>query len=265
MLSLVCGGPYTPAGLPRSNSSPSLPSLSRFYTCNGNTGLFFESTLGCRSAFVNATLTRYTQILNGAVTSTRGLTVLSGAGAINAYSVQVRFQSTDFQPTGPGATAPPTSRPLASTLLPAPTTSAAPPPGGVGGGISAAAAAGIAVAVTLLVLAVVGAGCFMLYLRRKKRRQQQQQQAGGQAAAYVESGGVTPGGGAGGVSYYGPPSSTSPELSKQLQTAGAGYGFQQQQQPRHRPLEVEQHELAGWSPGGPPVELDHGQGVARPS
>ncbi|KIM98166.1 hypothetical protein OIDMADRAFT_147639, partial [Oidiodendron maius Zn] len=65
------------------------------YTCNTNP-LAFQSTLGCSSAFATiATIMTY--ISDGVTLSTASSNAADGG--FNAFSVQVRFQSTDFPAT----------------------------------------------------------------------------------------------------------------------------------------------------------------------
>lgn len=83
---------------------------------------------------------------------------------INAFSVQVRFQSTDFQPTSTASiTSPPKTLPATVTVTTTGT------PSSSGGSLSAGARAGVSVGVVIFVLGLALLGA-LLYLRRRRQR-----------------------------------------------------------------------------------------------
>ncbi|KXX78446.1 hypothetical protein MMYC01_201424 [Madurella mycetomatis] len=68
-------------------------------TCNPNM-LLWEQTLGCNSRF-RATIFPTVHYMSGSVVTSTGATTETGTfdGALNAYSVQIRFQATDLPTT----------------------------------------------------------------------------------------------------------------------------------------------------------------------
>jgi LPXTG-motif cell wall-anchored protein len=86
-----------------------------------------------------------------------GLFTPTGVGGVNAFSVQVRFQSSDF-PTSTKTSATPPTVTVTTTAPSQPQ------------GLSTGAQAGIGVAVAIVVLALLLLGAF-LYFRRRRQRQ----------------------------------------------------------------------------------------------
>jgi hypothetical protein len=86
---------------------------------------------------------------------------------INAFSVQVRFQSTDFQTTSTSSTASITSPP--KTLPATVTVTTTGTPSSSGGSLSTGGRAGISVGVVIFVLGLALLGT-LLYLRRRRQR-----------------------------------------------------------------------------------------------
>jgi hypothetical protein len=122
------------------------------------------STYSCTSVIANL-VTTIGEYSSGSLQTSYTISAVSSGddGGLNAFSVQVRFQSTDFQPTStPPITPPPKTLPATVTVT---TTSAA----GASGGLSGGARAGVGVGVVIIVLALALLGA-LLYLHRQRQR-----------------------------------------------------------------------------------------------
>jgi LPXTG-motif cell wall-anchored protein len=87
-----------------------------------------------------------------------GLFTPTNARGVNAFSVQVRFQSSDFPTSTKTSTTPPTVT-VTTTILSQPQ------------GLSTGAQAGIGVAVAIVVFALLLLGAFLYFRRRRRQRQ----------------------------------------------------------------------------------------------
>ncbi|KAK5628854.1 hypothetical protein RRF57_004569 [Xylaria bambusicola] len=145
--------------------------MNRIFACQSTSSLTWESTLGCVSQNTRQ------QTLDVIVASDASTSLYTlDVGAIGAYSVQVRYQSTDFMSSiSSSATA------MTSTSVTASDTGRNTNIDGISGGtdkndrsmgISAGAAAGIAIG-TFAGGLIVTMGIW--YLLRQKRRQRQRQ------------------------------------------------------------------------------------------
>ncbi|KAM0809956.1 putative Mid2 domain-containing protein [Seiridium cardinale] len=153
------------------------------YSCQTEASYEWESTLGCVSAVDTALSTTWT-VMDIESGNTKSTTSAGYQGGMNAYSIQVRFQSSDLvtmtssepgsetanaktsstTPTSAGISNPISSASQSST----PTSAAASAPSS---GLSAGAAAGTGVGSFALLLAIAGAVIFMISRRRKRGRQ----------------------------------------------------------------------------------------------
>jgi len=129
------------------------------YSCITDSGVFpWWGTYSCDSPFsarqLSTTIQEYSSSnLIGFFTATYG-------GAINAFSVQVRFQSSDFPTSTKTSTTPATVTVTATTTAPSQPQ-----------GLSTGAQAGIGVAVAIVVLALLLLGTFFYFRRRRRQRQ----------------------------------------------------------------------------------------------
>ncbi|KAK6068545.1 hypothetical protein SCUP234_11089 [Seiridium cupressi] len=145
----------------------------------------WESTLGCVSTVDTALSTTWT-VMDIESGNTKSTTSVGYQGGMNAYSIQVRFQSSDLVTTMSSESGSETANAKTSVITPTsigisnptlsasqsstPTSAAASPPSG---GLSAGAAAGIDVGSFALLLAIAGAVIFMINRRRKRGRQEE--------------------------------------------------------------------------------------------
>ncbi|KAN0073456.1 hypothetical protein V8E54_008676 [Elaphomyces granulatus] len=136
------------------------------FTCNYETSWSWESTFGCSSPY--PALSRVvTVISSGTILSTTLVT--GGPGALNALSVAIRFQSTDFD----SSTTSTTQQPPYYTETPSPSyrPSASQPTGpgssNAGGGLSAGAGAGISIGAVSGVFAFI---VLAFFIRRSSQR-----------------------------------------------------------------------------------------------
>ncbi|KAI1746728.1 hypothetical protein F4782DRAFT_553048 [Xylaria castorea] len=137
----------------------------RIYECQSTSSLTWESTLGCVSQILQV------QTLNVIVASDGSTMPYSaGAGAIGAYSIQVRYQSTDFI----SSTSSTTSMTPSSTSTSTDDTSDRTSGNDNNRGIRTGAAVGIAVGAFAGVVSVV---VLVWYLLKQKRRQRQPNQS----------------------------------------------------------------------------------------
>ncbi|KAN0073454.1 hypothetical protein V8E54_008674 [Elaphomyces granulatus] len=141
------------------------------FACNYETILYWETTLGCTSAFT--TFSRVATVLSGGTILSTTL-VTGGSGALNALSVAIRFQSTDFD----SSTTSTTQQPPYYTETPSPSYPSTSQPTGpgssnAGGGLSAGAGVGIGIGTTIGLLALIGAiGLAFFFGRRSSQRRE---------------------------------------------------------------------------------------------
>lgn len=114
------------------------------------------STYSCASSVSDGQLS--TTILEYSSSSLIGFLTPTAGGGVNAFSVQVRFQSSDF-PTSTKTSTTPSTVTVTITAPPQPQ------------GLSTGARAGIGVAVAIIVLALLLLGAFLYFLRRRRQRQ----------------------------------------------------------------------------------------------
>lgn len=147
------------------------PTVHSFYCLTSKQLNFwpFQSSFGCASQFIGTGTLQVTA--SDRFSTSLALETYDKDGGINAFAIQVRFQSTDFVSTtsSPGPTSTPAtpaqtvpSTTLASSPLPTSTPS---------GGLSPGAKAGIGVGVSVGVLALI-AMLWFGYIWRKRRSQQ---------------------------------------------------------------------------------------------
>jgi hypothetical protein len=65
--------------------------------CNTDVIFSYESTFGCTSGFLNTALFPSLVVESNDIPTATVSSVITGYGAVNAFSVQIRYQSTDFQ------------------------------------------------------------------------------------------------------------------------------------------------------------------------
>ncbi|KAK8010870.1 hypothetical protein PG990_009835 [Apiospora arundinis] len=135
------------------------------YKCQSTSFYQWESTLGCVASIISSRTTTWTvlDVENGKTVATTSVGYQGGA---NAFSVQVRFQSSDLITSGQ-------TSPAGSTQTPtfAPSTEAA--GASTGSGLSSGAVAGIGVGAAILFIAIAGA-IIMMFRRRKRQKQLRQ-------------------------------------------------------------------------------------------
>ncbi|KAI1111781.1 hypothetical protein F5Y14DRAFT_424027 [Nemania sp. NC0429] len=187
-----CPGGFTPAcsmtnriGKLEETISICCPT-NRVFACQSRSGFPWESTLGCVFGFQGS----QQQTLDVIVASdlSTSLFTLGITDAIGAYSVQVRYQSTDFISSTPSPSASRTNAPTSttSTTISSTNTNTGDTNNGTdksnyGMGINGGAAAGIAVGAFAAGLTVTVA---IWYLVKQKRRQRRQQLISNQATAF---------------------------------------------------------------------------------
>ncbi|KAK7927353.1 hypothetical protein PG985_004351 [Apiospora marii] len=145
------------------------------YICQSTSIYQWETTLGCMVP-VNSDLTTTWKLLDVQNGKTVTSTSTGYQGGMNAFSVQVRFQSSDLI-AGKTSTTAPERTPSHGSDQASNTETA-----NTSNGLTAGAAAGIAVGATALLLAVAVA--IFIMFRRRKRHQQVQQPA---AAQFTDS------------------------------------------------------------------------------
>ncbi|CZR53500.1 uncharacterized protein PAC_03379 [Phialocephala subalpina] len=133
------------------------------YACNPDRILLVQLTYGCQSIFTSAVFPHIVVISGTIPVSTVSTTAI--LGAVNAFSVQIRYQSTDFQSSKSTITSTPTPSRSTTTT----STSSSGGASGGGGGISHGAAAGIGIGSAAGALFLAGAFVFMYTLGRRRR------------------------------------------------------------------------------------------------
>ncbi|KAK8062124.1 hypothetical protein PG997_014221 [Apiospora hydei] len=137
------------------------------YTCQGIFEKPWQSTLGCASNMPATTWT--TSAIQVSLATTYHTTLTNAGGAMNAYSVQIRYGAADATSTTSSTTA-------ASTLSTTPTTTATPTPTTTdthsSSGLSTGAAVGIGVGCAVAGLAIAAAAVFIFLRKRRQRRDQ---------------------------------------------------------------------------------------------
>ncbi|KAI1810645.1 hypothetical protein GGS20DRAFT_164304 [Poronia punctata] len=151
------------------------PTLGEF-TCQSENSYGWEETLGCTIEKDKATTTTWTltQVAGGESTVT---TSTGPIGGINAYSIQVRYQSTDFasSTTSTSSTINPTPNTFASKTTGSTTSTTPYPPaaqdhsdneseGGLRGGVIAGIVVGVVVGLLMIVALI------WWYMRNRKRQ-----------------------------------------------------------------------------------------------
>ncbi|KAI0867997.1 hypothetical protein GGS24DRAFT_514275 [Hypoxylon argillaceum] len=141
------------------------------YICQTKPAHPWESTLGCTSR-VNVTSTAFGVSKVSSGTTVRATSTFGDGDGLNAFSIQVRYQSTDFVPSTASTASPAAPSTTHSTLpmqthqsMPSSTTAAANVTS-IGGG----AIAGIAVGVIVALFVSTITGIFLI--RRRRRREQ---------------------------------------------------------------------------------------------
>ncbi|KAN0104895.1 hypothetical protein V8E51_010640 [Hyaloscypha variabilis] len=138
------------------------------YACNSAPDLAaypWQYTFGCQSLITAEDIFTSVVVVSGSVTLSSG-PMTDDAGAVNALSVQVRYQATDFQSST--STPTPTPTPTSPTTS-ASTSSTGGASSGGSHGISTGAAAGIGVGSAAVVILLAGAFIFVYTLGRRRR------------------------------------------------------------------------------------------------
>jgi hypothetical protein len=126
---------------------------ARFFTCRPSSeGFAFASTLNCESQFLPTTILANVLISSSTTTTT---TTSYTAGLLNAYGVQIKFQSSNFILASATTTSSPIASPQSS--------------GKSSSGLGPGTIAGICIGIVVVIIAVVIAIWAVLHVRRKSQ------------------------------------------------------------------------------------------------
>ncbi|KAI1324734.1 hypothetical protein F5Y16DRAFT_402145 [Xylariaceae sp. FL0255] len=134
--------------------------LPHNFICQTNPALLWEPTFGCTSSVQSPSLETVVSVVSDGVT-TRATTVLLSTDGINAFSIEVRYQSTDFVPITTSSATP--TEPASTSAIPTQTAAAQ------SAALSSGAIAGIAVGTGVAV--IFASILLFMILRRRHRRQ----------------------------------------------------------------------------------------------